>query len=122
MRKLSFLILVALFSLSSCVFNDHDISITYQDEEDKYSMDAYFRKSQTDKVDAYLDRTIGRHTKSSFRRSRINGVIALDDPGFFYIKKYPGHLRIKIDKEKNSEEAYQQLKSVREGIKNVLTN
>lgn len=56
--------------------------------------------AQTDKVDAYLDRTIGRHTKSSFRRSRIKGVIALDDPGFFYIKKYPGHLRIKIDKEK----------------------
>lgn len=121
MRKLPFFTLIILLVLNSCYFHDHDISLSYQDETDEYSMDAHFSNGKMDDVDAYLDRTIGRYTKSSFRHSHIDGVIALDDLGVFYIKKYPGHLRIKIDKEENSEAAYRELKSVCQGLKNILT-
>ena len=79
-------------------------------------------RRETARVDAYLDRTIGRYIKSSFRHSRIDGEIALGDLGVFYIKKYPGRLRIKIDKEKNSEEVYLELKDVCQGLKDVLKN
>ena len=35
----------------------------------------------------------------------------------FYIKKYAGFLEIKLNKEENSDEAYQRIKSMCEGIK-----
>ena len=47
----------------------------------------------------------------------MNAGIKLDDKTTFYIKKSPGYLKIKFDKEKNTEEAFEKFKSVLEGIK-----
>ena len=44
----------------------------------------------------------------------------LDDKTTFYVKKSPGFLNIKLDKEKNSEEAFTKLKGVLEGIGEVV--
>jgi hypothetical protein len=38
----------------------------------------------------------------------------------FYIKKSPGVLKIKLDRNANSEEAYHRIKSMCEGIKTVV--
>ena len=57
----------------------------------------------------------------SFVNSRIDGKLALDDHTTFYIKKYPGYLQIKLDKDENSAEAYERIKSMCEGIKKVIS-
>ena len=100
--------------------NDRDINITLNESDHYYSMKAYFSKSKTRDVERYMDSRIGRRSNMSFMNSQIDGRLALDDHTNFYIKKSPGFLKIKLDKAENSEEAYERIRSMCEGIKNVL--
>ena len=56
----------------------------------------------------------------SFANTEIDGDITLDDQATFYVKKSPGFLNIKLDKEKNSDAVYRKIRSVCEGIKDVV--
>ena len=123
MKKFAaFLVAVVLITLSSCWHNNHDISISYKEAEDYYSMKAYFNRSSTRRVERYMDDRIGRRSHMSFVNSRIDGTIGLDDHTKFYIKKYPGYLEIKLDKYQNSPESYEEIKSMCQGIKKVLAD
>ncbi len=124
MKKLPALLLYAFACVTiagSCMHNDHDTSISYKETEDYYSMKAYFSKSNTGKVERYMDNQVGSRSHMSFKNSRIDGTIGLDDHTKFYIKKYPGYLEIKLDKDANSYESYDEIKSMCQGIKKVLT-
>ena len=79
-----------------------------QESDHYYSMNADFSKSKTRDVEEYMDNRIGTRSNMSFVNSRIDGTIALDDHTTFYIKKYPGYIEIKLDKDKNSGDAYEQ--------------
>jgi len=102
--------------------SDHDINITLNESDRYYSMKAYFSKNKTRDVERYMDSRIGKRSNMSFVNSQIDGRLALDDHTTFYIKKSPGLLKIKFDKAENSEEAYERIRSMCEGIKNVLAN
>ena len=52
-----------------------------------------------------MDESIGMKSNMSFINSRIDGQFALNDRTTFYIKKYPGFLQIKLDKDENSYES-----------------
>ena len=121
MKKLSALF-YALLSITviSCMHNDRDINITLNESGHYYSMKAYFGKNKTTDVERYMDSRIGRRSNMSFVNSQIDGKLALDDHTTFYIKKSPGLLKIKLDKTENSEEAYERIRSMCEGIKKVL--
>lgn len=69
-----------------------------------------------------MDYKIGKRSKMSFVNSRIDGTIALDDRTKFYIKKLPGILEIRLDKDENTYESYEQIRSMCQGIKNVVTH
>jgi len=124
MKKLAALFLSVLASISfiSCMHNDHNINIAYSEDTHYYTMNAHFPRRQTRHVDEYIDDRIGRGSKMSFVNSRIDGVITLDDRTKFYIRKSPGVLEIKFDKDENTEEAYHTIKSMCQGIKKVLTH
>ena len=101
--------------------NDNgNINITLSESDQYYSMSARFSKSKTRNVEEYMDRRIGTRSNMSFVNSRINGKLALDDHKTFYIKKYPGLTKIKLDKDENSNEAYHRIKAMCEGIKKVI--
>jgi hypothetical protein len=124
MKKLAALFgyaVACLIICSSCHHGDHDISIRVSDSEHFYMMDADFSKGKTRDVDEYMDRKIGNKSNMSFVNTRIDGTLALDDHTTFYIKKRPGYIAIKLDKNRNSDEAYLQIKSMCDGIKKVLT-
>lgn len=123
MKKLSFsfLLLMAATIVCSCHYG-HSISVRISDSDHYYEMDAHFNKQATMPVDEFMDDKIGRNSNMSFVNTRIDGEIALDDHTNFYIKKYPGFLKIKLDKDKNSEESYQKIKSMCEGIKHLMTS
>ena len=83
-------------------------------------MKAYFSNNKMREVEEYMDNKIGRTSNMSFANARIDGTLALDDHTTFYIKKSAGRLEIKLDKNKNSDHSYQEIKSMCEGIKKVL--
>lgn len=101
--------------------HNHNISIHVSESEHYYSMDAHYDPAKTRDVEEYMNYKIGHASNISFINTRIDGQLALDDHTNFYIKKYPGYLKIKLDKEKNSVESYQHVKQMCEGIKKVVT-
>ena len=82
-------------------------------------MTAKFNPDRTAAVERWLDKELSTGDVS-FTNTEIDGDITLDDKSVFYIKKSPGFLNIKLDKEKNSDAAYQQVRAVCEGINEVV--
>ena len=125
MKKLPalfFCAVVCMITAFSCMHsNDNDnTSLTLSESDQYYSMNARFSKIKTRDVEEYMDSRIGTRSNMSFVNSRINGKLALDDHTTFYIKKYPGLIKIKLDKDENSYEAYHRIKVMCEGIEKVL--
>ena len=125
MKKNSFVLmcnlLLVCFCLSCTQSNNDNVNINISESEHYYKMLAHFSTGKTRDVDVFMDHKIGKRSNMSFANSRIDGKLALDDHTTFYIKKYPGYLQIKLDKEENSAEAYQRIKSMCEGLKNEIS-
>ena len=126
MKKLPALFFYAItcvitgFSCNSYDNGNTDINIS--ESHHYYSMNAHFSRSKTGDMDEYMDSMIGSRSNMSFVNSRIDGKLALDDHTTFYIKKYPGHIEIKLNKDENSPESYHEIKVMCEGIKKILVN
>jgi len=121
MKKLSILLFVLLpvITITSCGFPDGSISIKHSQYDHYYEMTAKFNPEKTTKVDRYLDKELPSGNMS-FVNTRMDGEITLDNKTTFYVKKSPGYLHIKFDKEKNSDEAFVKVKSVLERIGEVV--
>jgi hypothetical protein len=113
--------LMVLPVLSSC-FHDHNISISISDDEDEYEMDASYKRNQTHAVQVYLDEHLVNNSIISFRNEDMDEEVTLDDKTAFYIKSNPGELRIKIDKNKNSEESCEKVRQICEDLKDILAD
>ncbi|MEO9070653.1 MAG: hypothetical protein ABI261_06430 [Ginsengibacter sp.] len=109
----------SIFGLS-CVHNSGNTNIQYKETEHSYSMKADFPENETKEVEEYMNRTIGTINNMSFINTEIDGSLSLDDHTIVYIKKSPGILYITLDKDRNSDESYQEIKSMCQGIKKVL--
>lgn len=124
MKKISLVILcnlfVLCFSLSCKQDNHHNVSIHISDSEQYYKIYAYYNEDKTRGVEKYMNDKIGTRNNMSFINTKINGQLALDDHTTFYIKKYPGYLQIKFEKEKNSGASYKEIKDLDEGLKRVM--
>jgi hypothetical protein len=121
MKKITILLFVLLpvITITSCGFPDGSISIKHSQYDHYYEMTAKFNPEKTIEVDKYLDKELP-NGNMSFVNTRMDGEITLDNKATFYIKKSPGYLNIKFDKEKNSDKAYTKIKSVCEGINDVV--
>jgi len=117
-KKIAILLFVTS-AIISCGFPGGSISIKHSQYDHYYEMTAEFNPGKTGKVDRYLDKELPSGNMS-FVNIEMDGDITLDNKTTFYIKKSPGYLNIKFDKEKNSEEAFMKIKSVLEGINNVV--
>lgn len=104
----------------SCWHHRNDISIQYSESHESYSMDAWFNENRTRAVEEYMDDQIGKRNHISFANSQIDGRVGLDDRTTFFIKKFTGHLKIKLDKRENSADSYREIKNMCEGIKEVV--
>ena len=123
MKKLSTLFFCALLCIItgiSCIHYDRDTDISISESGHYYSMDAHFSRSEMRNVEEFMDSSFGNRSNMSFVNSRIDGTIALNDHTIFYIKKYPGRLKIKLDKSDNTRESYREVKSMCDGIKKLL--
>ncbi len=122
MKKLPalFYILTCIATIS-CMHHDGNINLTYRDSDNYYSMNADFNQMMTRNVDAYMNKKIGAASNISFSNMQSDATILLNDHTNFYMKKYPGHIEIRLDKNQNSYAAYQRIKALCLGMKKVLT-
>ena len=103
----------------SCGFPGGSISIKHSQYSHYYEMTAKFNPDRTPAVERWLDKELATGDMS-FAKTEIDGNITLDNQATFYMKKSPGFLNIKLDKEKNSEAVYQQIRAVCEEINEVV--
>lgn len=125
MKKNSWALVCNLLLLSFCLScsqpDKHNINIKVSESEHYYKMQAHFNSRKTKDVDFFMDNKIGNRNNVSFANTKIDGKIILDDHTTFYIKKYPGYLQLKLDKDENSTESYQRIKAMCEGIKKIVS-
>lgn len=125
MRKSTVALLVCFTFLNfftACNYygDNHNTNISYKETGKYYSMKAHFNKNRMRDVEEYMNNKIGRKSNISFANTQIDGKLALNDHTIFYIRKSPGILEIKLDKNENSEDSYHQIKSMCQGIKKVI--
>ena len=106
-------------TLISCGFPDGSISIKHSQYDHYYEMTAKFNPDRTAAVERWLDKELPS-VDMSFANTEIDADITLDNQATFYMKKSPGFLNIKLDKEKNLDEIYRKIRSVCEGINDVV--
>ena len=106
-------------AIISCGFPGGSISIKHSEYDHYYEMTAKFNPDRTAAVERLLDKELASGDVS-FTNTQIDGNITLDNQATFYMKKSPGFLNIKLDKEKNSEAIYRKIRSVCEGINEVV--
>ena len=82
-------------------------------------MTAKFNPDRTAAVERWLDKELPAGDVS-FANTEIDGNITLDNQATFYMKESPGFLNIRLDREKNSDEIYRKIRSVCEGINDVV--
>ncbi len=112
-----------LLIMSSCFHvHDGDISITTTDDEDEYEMEASYSRNQTHAVQVYLNEHLISSSNRSFKNRPIDDEITLDDKTTVYINSYPGELRIKINKAKNSDESCERVREICEELKDILAD
>ncbi len=119
MKQLPFLMFVVV--LFSACHHHPDIDISYKDADHYFYMDADFHHSKTRRVEHYMNRELGGKNKFSFVNTRTNATITLDDDTKFFLRKEPGHVFIRLNKDENSPAAYYRIRSMCEGMKEVLT-
>jgi hypothetical protein len=118
MKKLAILLSITIV-LISCGFPDGSINIKHSEYDHYYEMTAKFNPDKTAAVERWLNKELATGDMS-FAKTEIDGNITMDDNSAFYMKKSPGFLNIKLDKEKNSDAIYRKIRTVCEGINDVV--
>jgi len=123
MKKQIILWVCGLFlagSFSSCWLHRHHTSVSISDSGKEYELTASYEKRKTRKVLRFLNGRLEEDCGLSFRNSRIDEEITLDDRTRFSLVSYPGELEIRIDKTENSEESYRKIKEICEEVKDLI--
>ena len=118
---------VALFLgtvLSSCWhdryhYDRDNISISVQEDEEEFRMNARYDEDKTMAVDNYIKSCMGSDCRYN-GHGNFDATLILDDNSRVYSRSREGRLKIKFNKEENSEEAYEKIRDMCEGIKELL--
>jgi len=122
------LIPLAFISVASTVlsfsqfFSKRDINISVSEDDDELEITAQFPKEKTKALHDYLRSQINLSDLSNLNEVVIKKYHTPDNEMTIYLKSRPGYIKIVLDKHMNGKEAYQKLKIVSEGIKQVFTS
>ncbi len=124
MKKISWLVVcnlfVLCFILSCSRVGGHSLTYEVSESGTYFTIRAKYDKQQSEEVDRFMDRYFDKYKKFSFQNTVMDATLTLNDGTGFYIKKQPGYLSIKFNKEKNSPTAYRQMKLLGERLKTVM--
>jgi len=94
--------------------------VSISDDGDEYEMYASYDRDMTRKIQRLVDRELNVDLGRSGRHTHVDATITLDDRTTFYMRALPGELRIKFDKNENSEDSWVRIQDVCEEIKEAL--
>ncbi len=121
MKQFAILPVCFLFvAFASCRYHPDNLDISFKDADHYFYMAADFDKNKTRRVEHFMNRQIGKESNFSFINTRTNATVRLDDDTKFFLRKEPGHIRIKLNKDENSPAAYYRIKAMCEGMKEVM--
>ena len=122
MKNLYYLAALISATLFGCNFNgDNDnLSISVKSTDAGYSFEASYPENKTEKVTAYLEKTLGNDKIFTAPSDIKDEEVALGDSIKFYLKSSPGNLEIDFKKQQNSEVSYNKLVEMCKGVKEVL--
>lgn len=113
-------VLYGIFFLSvlAACSEEGDIKISVTESEDTYEFFAKYNKHETQRVQDFINARIG--PGSSVTGDHVDITTTLDDNTRFQLEEYPGKVRIKLNKDDNSEASYVRVKKMCEGIKRII--
>ena len=126
MKTSFFLATFCLISLSAFIVytkfdvNNHDISISVNENNDTYTFSAAYNPGNTTMVNRYVNKSISPNSLAKSENDYFDVTTSLTDGTVFYVKESPGKLKIEFDKKKNSTASYYRIKKMCEGVKGLL--
>ena len=124
MKKQILVLSCALFfvtSFSSCFrHHRHDTSVTISDDGDDYEMYASYDSRKTRNIQRLVDRELNLALNRSCVNRRVDDIIRLDDETSFYMRSFPGEIRISVDRSEVSDESWEKIQNLCEEIKEAL--
>lgn len=120
------LLLLTICALTFCIYfvsakghADHQ-SFSVSDCEDTYKITASYDKKKDKNVQQALHRFIRPNDLFKSGDVTYDGSIKLSDNTTFDLKFLPGELKLKLDKKKNSREAYDKVKKLSVDLQEAL--
>jgi len=116
------LILLSVFVGYTKYEKNYDgVEIAVHDDSDKYQMEAHYNVNNTSRVQHYINNCIEPNSLFSSDHDYLNVTTSLQDGTNYYVKSSPGHMKISIDKRKNSMASVMRIRKMCSGIKELLT-
>ena len=122
--KYTVAIAICIMVLTGCIrYNTERIregktSITVKESDHQFRIDAKFSRSKTKQVARVIDQTLDAN--SELDAGDLNGTISLQDDSRVYVRLRSGRLKIRFDKDANSETAYDRIKDLSDKIKATI--
>lgn len=113
------LIIVVLFS---CHYhhNSNDVAVSISEDEDEYRFSAKFDESKTKMIQNFMSNRFTGNEIFNGGNVKIDATTTFEENAPVYIKFHPGRLKIKFNKEENTEASCEHVKDMCEGIKELL--
>ena len=108
-----------LLSISFSCKDSSDTKVSITDSDDTYEFYAKFDKSKTRQIQDFINKEIAPSTLNTERD--LDVTTTLDDKTQFEIKRSPGKVHIKLDKEDNSAASYIRIKKICNGIRGIIS-
>jgi len=108
-----------LLSSSFSCKDSSDTKVSITDSDDTYEFYAKFDKSKTRQIQDFINKEIAPSTLNTERD--LDVTTTLDDKTQFEIKRSPGKVHIKLDKEDNSAASYIRIKKICNGIRGIIS-
>lgn len=119
--KYTVAIAICIMVLTGCVryhterVRDGKTSITIKESDHQFRVDAKFSRSITSEVANAIDESLD--FTGSLDTDDLDGTIRLEDDTRVYVKLRSGRLKLRFDKDENSETAYERVRDLADKIK-----
>lgn len=127
--KASYLIialLILVFVVASAflkiAFSGDDVKISISENKNEFRISASFPKAKSGEVHNYLLSQLNLGNLPDLKHLEVKKYRTPDDLMFLSIKSRDGYVKMSLNKDANSSDAYRKMKKVGEGLKEVLAH
>ena len=119
MALLLVMFVAATAFLKNAVTGD-DVNISISDNKNELGISASFPKTKSEEIHSYLRNQLNLSDLSDLKHLEIKKYQTPDGLMHFYIKSRDGYVKMLLNKNVNSSDAYLKMRKTGEGLKEVL--